>query len=347
MPYRRRYPRYRHRINRSQVNRYRSRYRQRSARFRRFRRMRRRSKLTRPMTNRALTHQIRAVKRRMISAKKCYYSVCNNVLVENKVQFTKIGANGTYDGCLIDIPNLNAINPNTGLAFPDYQSREGDSLKSCVSSISGRMTIHCSGPVESTTTEPYWVALVRVRTNDSSVLTVPTPDMIWDPSDTYLAPQGPPSTPSNDLPIWRMFMPNAQYPEFGGKLFKVERLWTGLLQPQQGPVSLTTDYYELGLQNEVPAAGAVNSFTNSQPGGSPQTNTVPGAGTYGYNSTIPSVKTITFTHNMKNKIVSFDAINDRDSKGEKWYLLACGSHPQGSRKGYRVNATIKTTFYDT
>lgn len=343
MPYRRRSLKYRHRINRSQVNRYRSRYRQRSARFRRFRRMRRRSTLTRPMSNRALTRQIRDVKKRMVSSKKCFYSVCNNVLVENNVQFVKIGSNGAYDGCLIDIPYKNSINPNTGAAFPDYQSREDDSLKTCVSAISGRMTIHCSGPVESTTTEPYWVALVRVKTNDSSVVTVPPPNRVWDPSDTFLTP----GVGSNDLPIWRMFMPNSEYPELGGKLFKVERLWTGLLQPQQGPVSLTTDYYELGLQNEVPAAGAVNAFTNSQAGGSPQTNTVPGAGTYGYNSTIPSVKTITFTHNMKNKIVSFSDINSRDSKAEKWYLLACGSHAQGSRRGYRVNATLKTTFYDT
>lgn len=287
-----------------------------------------------------LARRVRTLSKRMITAKKHYYTVAENVLVENNINFIKLGSNGAYDGSLTNLPYRNSINPNTGLAFPDYQAREPDSIKGCISSISGRLSVHCSGPTEATTTEHYWIALVAVKVGTGTgSITVPQPSQVWDPSDTFI-PGG-----TSLLPIWRMFMPNSEFPEIGGKLFKVVRVWTGSLQPQQGPHALETDYG--GLAQENNAVGTDNPFVPAPPATDAFTYTVPGGNSFGYASTIPSFKSMHFTHVMNNKIVDFDAPNDRESQNVKYYLLACGNNPLGSRQGYRVNATIRTTFYDT
>lgn len=318
-------------------------YARRSARFRRYRRRRRRARVKkRGPSTRVLARKVRAISKRLVSAKKMFYTVASNVLVENNVNFVKLGSVGASDGCLTDIPSKNSMNQNftPPVAYPDYQAREDDSVKSCVSSIGVRLSVHCSGPVESTTTEHYWIALCRTTVDVGSAtgIVVPRPSQVWDPSDTII------TGGTSLLPLWRMFKPNIEYPEIA-KHFKILKVWTGTLQPQQGPVALETDWNELAQQNN--AVGTDNPFVAAFAGGDPYTNTVPGAGTFGYCSTIPSFKQMHYTHNMKNEIIQFDAATSRTGENVKYYLLACGNNPLGSGRGYRVNATMRTVFYDT
>lgn len=314
---------------------YRRRYAARSTRFRKYRK-RKRGRRTRAPTNRVLAHRIKNVSKRLVSARKMFYTVAQNVLVENSGTFTTLGAIAASNGSLTDIPYSGAINPNTGLVYPGYQMRERDEINCAVGSISIRMSVHAS-PLEGVSTQHFWIALVKCTTGVGSNLgiVIPNPGNVWDPSDTDL----PGST--SILPMWRLFKPRPGHEELS-KTFKVVKAWTGAVQPQGGALQHIVDYAGLGQENN--ATGTQNDFIPAA-GVVPPAITTLMPGSLNYTATIPSFKNFNYTHGMKGKKLVFDAVTSRDCENVKYFLLAIGNNAVGSGLGYRVNATIRTVFY--
>lgn len=315
---------------------YRRRYAARSRRFRRYRR-KKRGRKGRPPSNRQLARKIRNVSKRLVSARKMFYTVAQNVLVENSSVFTVLGAVGASTGGLTNVPYNGQVNQTTGLVYPQIQSRERDEQTSAVGSISLRMSVHAS-PLEGTSIQHYWIALCKVTNGAGSLtgISIPNPTQVWDPSDTDI----PGST--SLLPLWRLFKPNPAFAEVN-KTFKVLKVWTGAVQPQGGNQIMHVDYGGLGLENN--AIPTQNNFVPNPPGPGliPFTNLVPG--NHNYTSTLPSYRLMTHTRPMKGKKMEFVTVQSNLPLNEQYFMLALGNNLIGSNNGYRVNMTARTVFY--
>lgn len=317
----------------------RRRYAARSRRFRAFRRRRRREyrRKKKGPTTRTLARRVRHISRRLVSARKMFYTVAQNVLVENSSTFTVLGAVGANPGGLTNVPYNGQINQTTGLVYPQIQSRERDEQTSAIGSISLRMSVHAS-PLEGLAIQHYFIALVKC-TNGAGSLTginLPNPTQVWDPSDTDI----PGST--SILPLWRLFKPNPAYAEVS-KTLKFLKVWSGSVQPQGGNQIMNVDYGGLGLENN--ATPTQNNFVPNPPapGAIPFTNLI--AGNHNYTSTVPSYRLMRHTMPMKGKKMEFVTVQASLPLNEQYFLVALGNNAIGSGNGYRVNMTARTVFY--
>lgn len=297
----------------------------RARRKRKYRPRKTKGKVTRKEINR-LTKSVRTLFKR--DDKKFYYTHVNNVLITGGPSLNQ-AFQGIFD--VSQIPFEGSTDPNTGVAYPGYQTREKDSAMCNLRNIRIHMTLHATHN-EAYPTQKCYVALVKTRVGVGSNLgiTVPLMTDIWDYGGAGAG---------NLLAPWELFRnTQAEGAELlNDETFKILKQWTIYLQPQHGQTALSA---RTQVTTAVPP-GTDNGTIISVP-------PVPAPGApvnFSYSKTRPSEVVIKYTHKALNAKLQFISTVSSTPTNVKYFLVMCGNGTDITR-GFRANVSVKTNFID-